>query len=132
MTSSNVLEEYIEFENKDTIMLPKVCLVCGKKTDIFHKISKQGTFNRITYETIHHHFSIPICKKCKKKVIPKKAKQKKLKKKTVLSAILGLITAIIIGIFTYSLIFGLTIFIISLVIPYSNYRIKRGGGVFAV
>jgi len=122
--STSKLEHSIEFQDVDKIMLPQICLVCGKKTDRVHNLSKLGRFNNITYETIHHHFSIPLCKKCKKVLIKKEAEQKKSRKRFGLFTALGVITAIIIGFLTYSFIFSITTFIILFLFPYSNYRVK--------
>lgn len=110
------------FENVDKLILPKFCLICGKKTEetyqrtIYRKFIPEKSFRN------NYNFSLPICNECQEKIRIKKGFKNRWFKSIPLFLIIGLLIMVEIFRYTYSILIAITSFIISLIIPMILYQ----------
>ena len=115
-------ENSVEFYEAKDICFPNICIICGKETKKKFKKSIKGTVNSVESQYKIHHFDLPICNKCQNFL---KIDFNPSSKVLITSTVVGCIASILIGIFTYSILFAIVLASLSFLIPYFNYRIKK-------
>ena len=111
----------IELEERDQILFPDLCIICGKRTESRIEHRMQGKFipnksYRNTYE-----FKFPICNECGLRLKIKTGIKIIFGKLIIISIICGAIVGLILGLLTYSIAMALTIPLISFLISLFFY-----------
>ncbi|MBD3194157.1 MAG: hypothetical protein GF317_03820 [Candidatus Lokiarchaeota archaeon] len=114
--------ETINFKDIDKLIFPKVCLKCGKNTESTYQKMLYGKF--IPEKSFRNNYliSLPICLECKDNLKIKTGFQNKWIKSLLLFSIVGIIFMMIILLNTYSILMGISILIITILIPIILYQ----------
>jgi len=123
MTEAQLIsnKNYLQFYDIDKLYFPKICLVCGSKTDNTIRKSLTGNFTYTKIKRKDYQLNIPVCKKCVEKSQIQKSKESL---KVIIPSIAGLIIALILYFFTLSVIIGIAVCLLSTIIPLLSYRSK--------
>jgi len=114
--------ENIEFKDINELIFPKICLICGNKTE--------STFQKILYGKFipeksfknNYYISLPICKDCQGKINIKNGFQNIWLKLLPIFALIGIVIMVIILLSTYSILMGISVIIFTSVIPIILYQ----------
>jgi hypothetical protein len=111
----------VEFKERDEILFPDMCIICGKTTDSRFEKRLYGKFVFEKPYKKNYNFSLPICSECKRRLKIKSGLNNIFGKLIVISVVIAIISGIILGVFTHSIIMPITILIISFLIPLFFY-----------
>ncbi len=114
----------MEFYDVKEIYFPNVCIICGQTTNNTIRRTKLGSYSYMTNSKNDYQFTLPICEKCNNYLKIKTGVFGKEGFKVLFFSILGLITSILVGYFTFSIFIGIAIFSLFFIFPYLNYRAK--------
>lgn len=93
----------MEFYDVKEIYFPNVCIICGQTTNNTIRRTKLGSYSYMTNSKNDYQFTLPICEKCNNYLKIKTGVFGKEGFKVLFFSILGLITSILVGYFTFSI-----------------------------
>ncbi|MHA1758700.1 MAG: hypothetical protein ACTSVV_18185 [Promethearchaeota archaeon] len=104
----------IEIQDLEQLKFPKICILCGNYTDKNYIKNLDAPYNFTTKEKKRYFIKIPICFQCQTRISRENLQLSILDKKFMKYVILGtgLTISIIISILTFSIFFGVAIFLI--------------------
>ena len=111
----------IEFGERDEILFPDVCIICGKRTESRIEVRKIGKFSSNKSFRNNYYFKFPICDECKLRLKIKTGFDNIIIKLLILITIIGAIVGLILGLLTHSIVMALTIPLSSFLIPFFLY-----------
>ena len=111
----------IQFYDIDKLYFPKICIVCGNKTDNTIQKLIAGKFTYVKNNKKDYQLNIPVCKDCYDKSRIQKSKESI---KVIIPSIIGLITSLILYFFTLSIFISVAIITFLTIIPLLIYRSK--------
>ena len=114
----------IDFENLNEYYFPENCVICGKTTDERYLKAIIGKFSSEKDYKKNYYFSLPVCKSCKPNVEMKTGLSNKYGKISMFSIIAGVILSILLYFLFLSIFLSLGIFLASILIPLSIYKVK--------
>nr|NHJ85988.1 hypothetical protein [Asgard group archaeon] len=123
MTEAQLLQNKnsIKFYDIDKLYFPKICLVCGNKTENTIRKSIIGKFTEIKNRRKDYHLNVPVCNECIKYSQIKKNKESM---KIIIPSIIGLILSLVLYFLTLSILIGIAIVSFSTIVPFLLYRAK--------
>ncbi|MEJ2250639.1 MAG: hypothetical protein P8Y97_13430, partial [Candidatus Lokiarchaeota archaeon] len=107
----------IKFQEPKSIKFPKSCIYCGKRTDRFIIKNFYGKFNSENDYKNNYEIKIPLCLNCQERLKIKKGLKNLRLWLTIFAFIISSITMIFLIINTYAFIFGISIMLLSFLIP---------------
>lgn len=114
----NVIGDTVEFYGVDAIYFPKICVACGKTTENTIEKSLIGVFSDYKEKRKDYHVKLAICEDCSRKVcLTKSTKTIKI----LFFSLCGLLGAIILYSFTFSIFIGLMVFAFSFFVSFLHY-----------
>jgi len=122
--TQKVEDKIIKFEDTEEILFPKICVICGINTENHYKQTIYGSFVSNKEYKKDYVCDLPVCNECVDKVKMKTGISSKSGQLVLVSCIIGLILAITFYNLTYSIFLSISIFAVSIIIPYLNYRKK--------
>jgi len=114
----------IDFENLNEYYFPENCVICGKTTDERYLKALIGKFSSEKDYKKNYYFSLPVCKSCKPNIEMKTGLSNKYGKISMFSIIAGAILSILLYFLFLSIFLSLGIFLASILIPLSIYKVK--------
>ncbi|MFX1494563.1 MAG: hypothetical protein ACFFBZ_09805 [Promethearchaeota archaeon] len=112
----------IEFHVTKDINFPKICIICGDNTEDKYKKTIYGVDSRDYKED--YDLNLPICNKCNNNLVIKTGISSKSGKLIPIISLIGVITAVILYILTYSIFLSIGIAIFTSMITIINYKAK--------
>jgi len=117
-------DKIVIFHNPKEILFPKVCVICGATAENQYQKTFLGIFEYNKDFKENYNLSIPICSDCSTKVAMKTGYSIKSGKILLFSSLIGLILSISLYFVFYSWLLSISLFAISIVLPYLNYKAK--------
>jgi len=104
----------LQFYDIDKLYFPKVCIVCGNKTDNTIQKLIAGKFTYVRNKRKDYQLNIPVCKDCYDKSQIQKSKESI---KVIISLIIGLITSLILYFLTLSIFISIAVIAFLTLVP---------------
>ncbi len=120
----SVKDGIIKFQNAEQIIFPRICIICGNNTENQYNKTIIGSFELNKDYKEDYYLNLPVCVKCMNNIKIQTGFSNKNGKLILISSLIGLILAIAVYVLTYSIIFGLGLFLTLITISYLNYKAK--------